>query len=1031
MTDDINNKVLYPRGSEWRRWDLHIHSPLSGLNNQYPKNSDGSPDWNRFVDELEKIEGVSVIGITDYFFMDGYKKVQEYKAQGKLNNFDLILPNIELRLDTFVVKDKSKDINFHVIFSNQLENELIEKEFIEALDIQVSGSVSGLEGKRQLNKKTILDIGKLIKKQNPTFKSDSDEEAAFKNISVSLGQIQELLRKDLFKNNYLLVLSGGEWSDIDWKQAYLTKKNFLQTAHILETGSSGTIAWALGKKDLSKENFIKEFGALKPCIYGSDAHRLDKICKSEDNKLCWIKADPTFKGLKQVIYEPDERVYIGNLPPKGKNEAKIIDRVEIKKSNNWFEEKPILLNDNLVSIIGEKGAGKTALADFIALAGGDFNIKEEDSGSFVFKALKSSKQIEETIENCGITIYWRDGNSDSITISRDFRYYGDLRKVRYLSQSFIERKCRPEQAGELQYEVENIVFQYIPDQDRMGQTTFIDLKNKRTQSIQLKKSRCKQGITDLNIEIYSLEEEINSLDAKKEEKSKLQSEMDQLKDQKPKPTTEEEKKIEAKLGLLNTRKSQLNEQLAGFKTKLSIVEIIKTKVEELKAHVSKQLIDIKNDLEYVGLGNILKEIKFSVSSDFADALINKETEIKALIQELQGPKEPDEKIIEGKSKELPEQDLDTLTDEFIFKLPLSNINSLIFILESKSSLAEDKRKTIRLFEEKIEKNQKRVNELEINIKEIEEIKKPLLPNKITERNEKYKDYFILLQEEKKVLEELYAPLREKLDKEKLGEKNQIEFFARIELDVENYFIKANSIIDFSRSGRYFREREFLFKEIKAIAEKIELVETTDIYNLIAELYRTFEEDEGNSIDIRGQLLKNKKKIDFYNWIFDVNDFSITYSIKFQGTNIELLSPGKKGIVLLLMYLVLDTESSIPLIIDQPEENLDNKSVYPYLIDYFKAAKKRRQVIVITHNPNLVLNTDAEQIIVANYEAIPVTQIARIKYISGAIENSFISEKAKIPIEKQGIREHGIDILEGGPEAFGKREDRYEIERFKR
>jgi predicted ATPase len=162
-----------------------------------------------------------------------------------------------------------------------------------------------------------------------------------------------------------------------------------------------------------------------------------------------------------------------------------------------------------------------------------------------------------------------------------------------------------------------------------------------------------------------------------------------------------------------------------------------------------------------------------------------------------------------------------------------------------------------------------------------------------------------------------------------------------------------------------------------------------------------------------------------------SSLNISDSIKFQETNIELLSPGKKGIVLLLMYLVLDIVSSTPLIIDQPEENLDNKSVYPSLINYFKTAKKRRQIIVITHNPNLVLNTDAEQIIVANFEAMPTSQKARIKYISGAIENSFVSEKAKIPIEKQGIREHSIDILEGGPEAFGKREDRYEIKRLRK
>lgn len=1033
MTDNINNKILYPRGSEWRKWDLHVHSPLSALNNQYPKNSDESPDWNRFIDELEKIKDISVIGITDYFFIEGYKKVREFKSQGRLKNFDLILPNVELRLDTFVVREKSKDINFHVIFSNELEVEDIEKQFIEALDIQISGSVSGLEGKRKLNKKTISEIGKLIKKQHSIFKADSDEEAALKNITVSLEQVQELLRKDLFKNKFLLVLSGGEWADIDWNQAYLTKKNFLQTAHILETGSLNTISWALGRKDLPKEEFIKEFGKLKPCIFGSDAHSLDTICKSPNNKFTWIKADPTFEGLKQIVYEPEERVYIGSSLHKIKNDAKVIDRIEIKNSNNWFEEIPILLNENLITIIGEKGAGKTALADFVALAGGDFNLKSDDPGSFIFKAMKSSKQIEETIENSIITIYWRDGNSELVTITKDFKDYKDLKKVRYLSQSFIEKKCRPEAAEELQKEIENIIFQHIPVEDRMGQTTFIDLKEKRTKSIQLKKSKYSQDIINLNNEIFNLEEELDTLSTKKEEKEKLQDEIEQLEKQKPQPVTEEEKNIEGKLGLLNKKKNQLNTEIATLKAQLSTIETIKTKVEGLKIYIDRELADIKNDLNSIGLVDIYKEIKFLISPAFNKSLDKKREGIETQLQKLYGVKESEKNIQnilieDNKARKL---DLSILTDEYISELSLNKINIIISKLESKSSIAEDTRKVIKTFEDKIEKNRKRISELEKVIKEIEEIKLPLLPKRIEERDEKNKDYFVLLQEEKKILEELYTPLKEKLDEEDIEKKNPLEFFARIEFNVEHFFKKADNIIDFNRFGRYYRDKELLFKEIKSIAEKIELAETSDIYGLMSKLYKSFEEYDGGVININEQLLKKKKKIDFYNWIFDVSDFSVTYSIKYQGTNIELLSPGKKGIILLLMYLILDIESSIPLIIDQPEENLDNRSVYPCLIDYFKTTKKRRQIIIITHNPNLVINTDAEQIIVANFEVIPSTQNARIKYISGAIENSFISEKAKIAIEKQGIKEHGIDILEGGPEAFGKRKDRYEIERFKK
>jgi len=1024
----IDQTGKFTRGSEWRKWDLHIHSPLSGLNNQYPKNPDGSPDWEQFISKLEEMEDVSVVGITDYFFIDGYKEVVEFKRQGRLGNFDLALPNVELRLDNFVVRDKSKDINFHVVFSNELEIDDVEKEFIEALDVQTSGSVNGISGVRKLNRRSLLEIGKEIKENHALFRDDSDEEAAFKNITVSLKQVQELLRKDLFRGKFLFILSGHEWADIDWNQAYLTKKNFLQTAQVLETGSLDTIHWALGKKDISREDFIKEFGALKPSIYGSDAHCLAKICKPEANKFCWIKADPTFDGLKQIIYEPEDRVYIGNSPPKGKNDANVVDRIEIKNSNSWFAEKPILLNDNLVAVIGEKGAGKTALADLIALAGGDYGAKEEDPGSFIFKALKPTKQIEQTIENCIITIYWRDGSEDPFTVTDDFRYYRDSKKVRYLSQRFVEEKCRPERAEELQKEIENIVFQHIPAQDRMGQTTFSDLKKLRTQSVEVRKLSYKKAISNLNREVFDLEEEINALDIKKEERGKLETEIGELEEQKPKPVTEEEKNIEGKLTLLNSRKNQLNEQVGVCKAQLSTIDTIGAKVAALREYVDEQLADIKNSLESVGLGNMYEKLQFSISPDFDAELENKKREIRTQIKNLQGFEQADGKADEKNTGEhsfqkLEQIDLDSLTNDYVSGLSLGAVNTLISILESRSSIAEAKRKIIKSFDEKIEKNQKRIDELEKNIKNIVEVKKPLLPKRMEQRKEAYENYFALLQEEKKMLEEMYYPLREKLNKENLGEENQIEFFARIELDVEKFSSKAGKVIDFSRKGRYYQKKDLLFKEIKLISEKIELGEELDIYDLIIKLHGTFEGTEG--VDITEQLLTGKKRIDFYNWIFDVSHFKVTYSTKYQDTNIELLSPGKKGIVLLLMYLALDTESGIPLIIDQPEENLDNKSVYAHLVDYFKIAKKRRQIIVITHNPNLVLNTDAEQIIVANFEAVPRVYESRITYISGAIENSYINETLEPPLLRQGIREHGADVLEGGKEAFVRRKDRYE------
>src|SRR5207245_6717013 len=103
---------------------------------------------------------------------------------------------------------------------------------------------------------------------------------------------------------------------------------------------------------------------------------------------------------------------------------------------------------------------------------------------------------------------------------------------------------------------------------------------------------------------------------------------------------------------------------------------------------------------------------------------------------------------------------------------------------------------------------------------------------------------------------------------------------------------------------------------------------------------------------------------FAQWLFSTEHIRIRYEIAYDGVDIRKLSPGTRGVVLLLLYLSLDDADDRPLIIDQPEENLDPKSVFDELVSLFIAAKSKRQVIIVTHNANLVINTDADQIIVA-------------------------------------------------------------------
>jgi ABC-type cobalamin/Fe3+-siderophores transport system ATPase subunit len=159
------------------------------------------------------------------------------------------------------------------------------------------------------------------------------------------------------------------------------------------------------------------------------------------------------------------------------------------------------------------------------------------------------------------------------------------------------------------------------------------------------------------------------------------------------------------------------------------------------------------------------------------------------------------------------------------------------------------------------------------------------------------------------------------------------------------------------------------------------------------------------------LLDSFTSVDLANWLFSVEHIKISYEVTFDNISLKQLSPGTKGVLLMLLYLGVDKNDTRPLLIDQPEDNLDPESVYGILVPYFLEAKRRRQIIMITHNPNLVVGTDSDQVIVASIKEKTVNQLPKFSYIAGGLENPEIVKKV-------------CSILEGGKTAFLKRECRY-------
>ena len=163
--------IQLPRGSEWRRWDLHIHTPASYLNNNF------GDDWDNYVQTLFRTvisKDIHAIALTDYFSIDGYTKVKEEYlddsaklqslfTEDEIERIDsiLVLPNIEFRLKTFV---GSNSVNFHVLFSDDVPLNDITDHFLHDLKFVYQGDPQRADYKRRLKISELIEFGARLKR---------------------------------------------------------------------------------------------------------------------------------------------------------------------------------------------------------------------------------------------------------------------------------------------------------------------------------------------------------------------------------------------------------------------------------------------------------------------------------------------------------------------------------------------------------------------------------------------------------------------------------------------------------------------------------------------------------------------------------------------------------------------------------------------------------------------------------------------------------------------------------------------------
>ena len=885
----------YPRGSEWRKWDLHVHTPLTRLANRY----DGHlKAFARKVGE----EQLAVVGCTNYYCLVDNEVEQIRDALTAEALVATVFPNVEFRIAH--PNDAGVYINIHVIFSDQLST------------AEINTSLSRL----QLINTTNEDRSIYCSEQ-----SIQENGVGFDNILVHLPALIEQLQND-FQPGRDFVVGALPRGHGDFRPAHGDGRGSALAVEIDKKchfmfGTIGDVEFYLNdprRADLGP----------KPVFAHSDAHDLASV----GQRFTWIKADPTFAGLIQTVYEPEERVRIQDDSPFDDylkpffshiraNGPVMVDGVPS------YDATDMPLNPNLVTIIGGRGTGKSLLLDTLFLTFdqeesiSDLRLDRLSAHDFAVDYQKAPNEVQG----------YRFG--DASPLSYLHVRQGDIRsKVESpekLSRE-IKRLLRISSAddvSEFDFELANLLEKiakrrsWFSQEDTNGD--YVNTEGFNQRKVQENKALIETITTESNRELISqYSENAKAINDKRQ----IQSKIGQLKS-----ITNSAK---SEVGLAVERVNELipdNQKLPNMN-----FEPLGQSATALSQHVDAdiQALVVQND---------------QISQKFKDQGIDQD--VAGLLAKVdQYQKAIDDgnaalKLIEAQTKQLDKEVADRNEFAEIIKNELDvgteSINSRFQSLKAGSDSWDEEQKSL-------------VGRLlgDINVS-----------GGIDFDIDKFYEGLSVCLNGRKFRSTNSETQADRI-RQKLGVKNYDDY-----LDL----IKGEAIIDDDAGGK---------QTLNEFAQDSDYFMSAE-YDIFEHLY----------------LYRHR-----------LTYLAVSAEITYKGKLPEKLSVGQRGTFYVSMKLATDPFGS-PFVFDQPEDDLDNEFIMSELVPIFQDIKKYRQVIIATHNANLVVNADAEQVVVANnYDEV-------LSYESGSLEHT-------LELPDKGIREHVCTILEGGKDAFENRELKY-------
>lgn len=987
------------KGSEWRKWNFHVHTKGTNKNDQFTSSSIEDFFYIFFKSAFDN--KVEAIGITDYFSIDRYLEAVDYvseienkeNAAGEKLFTDeevafikeiFLFPNVELRM--LPATDRGRLINIHCLFN---------PEYVPHLENDFFGHIENQDGKK-MNRHGLTDYGKELDSSLTT-----DEQRYKKGIDsfvIDLKTLKSVLNKNKnFRDNCILVVSNSNNDGASAVQKHYDlfeneegsldglRSSIYKISHAIFSTNIKDINYFLGKRLEGTDGYneaihkqevsdvIRQRGSLKSCLVGCDSHKESTLF----SKFTWVKADLTFEGLRQICFEPEQRVKIQTDKPDFKEDKVVIDQVKFHSPNNVFTPEVIQLNQNLNVIIGGKSSGKSILLYSIAktlLPDNSILLNENREEKYDLTSLDPDFNFEIT-SRAGISqkMFREDGENSIIP---DIKYIPQNSLVK-LAEPEVNKKGRP---------LNKLVRDLINEDD--------DSKTKYDNFIRNVKQYDKER-EDLIDKYFELIDDTESL----ENELKTKSNKEVLETNIASNT----KKVEE----LNKAAGLTTEQLEEYK-----------KIQERQLISDQKYTDFKSDFE--SAKTILKELD-KVAEDLISSkntLLSslKLSSIKSYYEDKLSAVDLLKDTISALRKELKIETNEEGEKYFAEENPFKTEQNII---ESEATAID---LAIKPFQQN-EEIQKQITVLNLSIandkkllSEIDSLGKQIIDKKALVQST-HEDIFKIYEESYNEYVNIIAELKDRtLDLEKDGLK--IEGIPQF-----NFPKLYKNIYEISdgRTASYNHYPQILDNRKKATTE-------CEFSSVKEGILNVFSDIMNNSYALLPKINKKhaiKALLDDY--YFDY------WKITYKNDKLGEMSTGKASFVILMLIIGL-SKSKSPILIDQPEDNLDNRSITRDLVYYLKNKKLERQIIVVTHNANIVVNSDAENVIVANQKGQNNSESSsefQFDYINGAIENtSPIDESETDLLKSMGIREHVAEIVEGGKEAFILRERKYRFEKNK-